>query len=60
MEEKRFEVVYRQGTMEVQKIIVDRKTGVEYLQMINGYAGGLTVLVDRDGKPLTADQDPEY
>ena len=33
-------------------IYVDRKTGVNYLFTQNGYAGGLCVLVDRDGKPI--------
>ena len=35
-------------------IYVDRKTGVNYLFTQNGYAGGLTVLVDRDGKPIVS------
>lgn len=54
MEDKRFEVVYTQGTLDVLKIIVDTKTGVQYLQMQAGYAGGMTPLLDRDGKPLLA------
>ena len=33
-------------------IYVDRKTGVNYLFAQNGYAGGLTVLVDANGKPI--------
>ncbi len=33
-------------------IYVDRKTGVNYLFTQSGYAGGLTVLVDREGKPI--------
>ena len=33
-------------------IYVDRKTGVNYLFTSYGNAGGLTVLVDRDGKPI--------
>ena len=32
-------------------IFVDKETGIEYLFSLAGYAGGLTVLVDRDGKP---------
>jgi hypothetical protein len=38
--------------METYKVIVDKATGVNYLQITNGYAGGLTVLLDRDGKPI--------
>ena len=34
------------------EIYVDRQTGVNYLFAQAGYAGGLTVLVDRDGKPI--------
>lgn len=49
---KRFDVVYKQGTMETYKVIVDKATGVNYLQITNGYAGGLTVLLDRDGQPI--------
>ena len=33
-------------------IYVDRKTGVNYLFTQNGYAGGLTVMVDANGKPI--------
>ena len=49
--EKRFEQVYTQelGTM---KIYVDKQTGINYLFIQNGYAGGLTVLLDQEGKPV--------
>lgn len=33
-------------------IYVDRKTGVNYLFSSYGNAGGMCVLVDRDGKPI--------
>ena len=33
-------------------IYVDRQTGVNYLFTQAGYAGGLCVLVDREGKPI--------
>ncbi len=52
MKEKRFEVVYSQGTMDIQRVLVDKETGVHYLQTAWGNAGGLTVLLGRDGKPL--------
>lgn len=35
-----------------QRILVDRVTGVNYLWSESGHAGGLTVLVDADGKPI--------
>lgn len=49
---KRFEVVYKQGTASGFKVIVDKETGVQYLFSFDGYAGGLTLLVDKDGKPI--------
>ena len=36
------------------EIYVDRKTGVNYLFACSGYAGGLCVMVDRDGKPIVS------
>ncbi len=50
--EKRFEKVYSQGALEVIEILVDRETGVNYLFRQSGNAGGLTPLLDRDGKPV--------
>ena len=49
--EKRFEVASTQGTFEVYRVIVDKETGVNYLYVTNGSAGGLTVLLDSEGKP---------
>ena len=51
--EKRFEKVYSQGVGSTE-IWVDRETGVNYLFHASGYAGGLTVLVDKDGKPVVS------
>ncbi len=50
--DQRFEKVYSQGTMNVTEILVDKVTGVNYLFRQSGYAGGLTPLLDRDGKPV--------
>lgn len=33
-------------------VIVDQDTGVMYLFVKRGYGGGLSVMLDRDGKPL--------
>mgnify|MGYP004589108889 FL=1 len=53
MDEKRFVRIYKQETLTtVLEIWMDRDTGVNYLYRRNGYSGGVTVLVDRDGKPL--------
>lgn len=49
--EKRFEQVYTQGLGSTQ-IFVDKETGVNYLFCQSGYAGGLTPLLDRDGRPV--------
>ena len=49
--EKRFEKVYSQGAGNI-KIFVDKQTGVNYLFVNDGYAGGMTVLLDKDGKPV--------
>ena len=34
------------------KIFVDKETGVNYIVYKSGYAGGLTPLLDKDGKPV--------
>ncbi len=49
--DKRFEKVYSQGAGTSQ-IWVDKETGVNYFFHAEGYAGGLTVLLDREGKPV--------
>ncbi len=49
---KRFERVYSQGAVCLTEIWVDRETGVNYLYHVNGYSGGLTPLLDREGKPV--------
>lgn len=38
----------------VSEIWVDTKTGVNYLFHVSGYAGGMTPLLDRDGKPVVS------
>ena len=48
----RFEKVYTQGTLTNMEIWVDRETGVNYLFHAAGYAGGMTPLLDREGKPV--------
>ena len=49
--EKRFIKVYSESMGENQ-IFVDRQTGVNYFHHNSGYGGGLTVLLDKDGKPI--------
>ncbi|MBQ6974809.1 MAG: xylan 1,4-beta-xylosidase [Oscillospiraceae bacterium] len=50
--EKRFTKVYAQGALGGLEIWVDTETSVQYLFRLSGYGGGLTVLVDQEGKPL--------
>ena len=51
---ERFVEVYSQGVVNVAKIIVDTETGVNYLLGSHDLrtGTGLTVLVDKDGKPV--------
>lgn len=48
----RFKRIYKQGAVEVIEIWVDTETGVNYVFHKSGYAGGLTPLLDREGKPV--------
>ena len=48
----RFEKTYSQGKLTITEIWVDRETGVNYVFHASGYAGGLTPLLDREGKPV--------
>ena len=52
MAEKRFEKTYVQGALDTMEIWVDKQTGVNYLFRYSGNGGGLTPLLDRDGKPI--------
>ena len=51
--EKRFVKIYSQDLGD-KMILVDRQTGVNYLFVASGYAGGLTPLLDREGKPVVS------
>ena len=48
---ERFVKVHSEN-MGSEMILVDRETGVNYLFVSSGYAGGLTVLLNRDGTPV--------
>lgn len=47
--EKRFIKVYSEGAGAFE-IWVDKQTGVNYIFHNGGYSGGLTPLLDKDGK----------
>jgi hypothetical protein len=49
--EERFIRVYSEN-LGCEQILVDRLTGVNYLFVQSGYAGGLTPLLNRDGTPV--------
>ncbi|NMD38371.1 MAG: xylan 1,4-beta-xylosidase [Christensenellaceae bacterium] len=61
MDDKRFVRTYKQGFMDGVYIWVDRQTGVNYLCAFAGYGLGLTVLLDKDGKPvITPEEELKY
>ena len=49
--EERFIKVYSEN-LGCEMILVDKKTGVNYLFVQSGYAGGLTSLLNADGRPV--------
>ena len=54
--EERFEVIAKEGnsfTAPARTILLDTATGVQYLFVQDGNAGGLCPIVDREGKPMT-------
>lgn len=60
---QRFKKIYSQGIGKCTQIWVDTETGVNYLYHVAGYAGGLTALVDSEGKPVVSSEyisDGEY
>ena len=49
--EERFVKIHSEA-MGGRMILVDKVTGVNYLFVSVGYGGGLTPLLDREGKPI--------
>ena len=52
MQDKRFVKIYSQGSLNAMEIWVDKETGINYLFHQAGYAGGMTVLLDKERKPV--------
>lgn len=53
----RFDIVYREGSAlgsTLKLVLVDKQTGVNYLFVQSGYGGGLTPLLDAEGKPVVS------
>ena len=57
--EERFVKIHSEN-MGGEMIFVDRQTGVNYLFVSSGYAGGLTVLLNRDGTPVITSVPSQY
>lgn len=55
--DKRFVIAYSQGTMNITEIWVDTVTGVNYLYHAASPGGGLTPLLDKDGKVIVSSPD---
>lgn len=54
----RFQIVQKQGnglSSHQCMVVLDTVTGVQYLYIQAGYSGGLSPLLDKDGKPLAWD-----
>ncbi len=47
---ERFIRTYTQGKLNVTEIWIDQETGVNYIYHMSGYSGGLTPLLDEEGK----------
>lgn len=52
MSDERFVKTYSQGVVNVTEIWVDKETGVNYIFHVSGDGGGLTPLLNKDGKPV--------
>ena len=53
--DRRFVKVYSDGggfSGPATYVLVDKKTGVNYLYVSGGYGGGVTPLLNRDGTPI--------
>ena len=53
--DERFQVIQKESggfSGPSRTILLDTATGVQYLFVQGGYAGGLTPLLDREGRPL--------
>ncbi|MBR7072283.1 MAG: hypothetical protein IKI33_01525 [Eubacterium sp.] len=59
-EENRFEVVFKEGSQikddGMRQIIVDKETRVNYFVWKSGYAGGITPLLDSEGKVIITER----
>lgn len=57
---ERFQRVLKEsGMLTCNEVLVDTQTGVQYLFHGYGESGGLTVLVDAEGRPLLYRRTPD-
>lgn len=57
---KRFKIIHEESNnMKAFTIFQDIETGVNYIYTGSGYGGGLTVLLDKDGKPIVTPVEDE-
>ena len=54
---ERFKKIYSQGMMYTIEIWVDTQTGVNYMFQQSGQGGGLTPLLDSEGKVIVTPPD---
>ena len=54
MSKDRFDIKEKENVsiLTEASIIIDKETGVNYLYVCRGYGGGLTPLLDAEGKPI--------
>ncbi len=59
MARDRFDIKEKEGVslMTDAVVIIDKFTGVNYLYVQRGYGGGLTPLLDSEGKPIISKED---
>lgn len=50
----RFICIEKQGTAKSVEVWVDTQTGVNYMFLHQGFAAGLSPLLDADGKPVVS------
>ena len=55
----KFKIIHeeRDGWNTELMVLVEKGTGVQYLFCNKGYGGGMSVMVDKDGKPLLYQED---
>ena len=59
--DSRFEIIFKDGSQlsdeGIRQIMVDKKTGVNYLLWKSGYGAGITPLLDADGNVVLSESE---